>query len=483
MRLCAQMLTGALLLTLTATGLFAEPDSSRSVLPAEQARANGFYVGAGYAIVYAPDESLLVSQAPSALTASNENLWLDYDLGFRSTSLSAGYAFRTGLRAELEAGYRRNELEVIDFSDNRGTLNTGASDAVDSFTGFANVYYDFQSVIAVQPYIGAGIGIANTRYRTSVSSRTGFERVETPLFNERDTTLAWQFIAGASLPFTQRTRLSAEYRYWQTANIDFTDDSGARYNTRHKLHMAGLKLQFFPGRERDIYDAKHTPAPDRRTHKRAYGLYVAARAGALAAEDSDLDDTRSDLEDTNFDAFDLGPLGALALGYAFDPQRVSLGGWPLRAELEAGIFRNDADVVDFGKLPGEFRLDGDVKVRTLAFNVLAERHRRPGLIPYAGIGIGYADVDYSLQVLGADTTGQITPNGRTTLINASDGSVTVQGLLGVSVALRNNLHLSLGYRYWWAPILRLRGPAGERQTTEHSAHAIHIGLRFSGLRP
>jgi len=113
--------------------------------------------------------------------------------------------------------------------------------------------------------------------------------------------------------------------------------------------------------------------------------------------------------------------------------------------------------------------------------VLAERRRRPGFTPYAGIGIGYANVDYDLQVLHADRTGRSVPNSRTTLVDSSDASATVQGLLGVSVDLRDSLQLSLGYRYWWAPVLRLRGPDGSRQKTEHSAHAIHIGLRFGGL--
>lgn len=449
--------------------------------------ANGFYLGTGYAMVYSPDETLRLTSSGSNTTqaaAVSSRLWLDYDLGFRATSLSAGYAFRSGLRAELEAGYRRNELEVLDYSDARGTLNTGAKDAVDSFTGFANLYYDFKSTLAVQPYLGAGLGIADTGYKTSFTTRVAFDRIETPLFNERDTTFAWQLIAGASIPFTPRTRLAAEYRYWQTDKIRFTDDLGERHDTRHKLHMAALKLQFFPGRSasREAKAANSSLVGSNKNRRESYGPYVAIRTGVIAAEDSDLDFTASDLEDTNFDAFDIGPAGALAIGYAFDPQRVALRGWPIRAELEASVFENAADVVDFGKLPGEFRLDGKAKVTAFALNLLAERHRRVGLTPYAGIGIGYADVDYNVQVLGADSAGNLLPDdARTTLTNDSDGSVTIQGLLGVSVTLRNDLQLSLGYRYWWAPILRLQGPAGERQKSEHSAHAIHLGLRFGGL--
>jgi len=174
-------------------------------------------------------------------------------------------------------------------------------------------------------------------------------------------------------------------------------------------------------------------------------------------------------------------MAALALGYAFDPHHLSLGGWRFRAELEANFFSNDTDVVDFGKLPGEFRLDGPVKARALGLNLLTQRRRHADLMPYAGIGIGYANLNYQVEVLDADNTGQSLPNSRTTLVDDSAGSITVQGLLGVAVALRNNRQLELGYRYWWAPKVDLRGPAGERLNTEHSAHAIHIGLRFDGL--
>ena len=471
------------LLQFTLAALFAMQatlfDARVAVAAEATSEHGGAYVGVNFAIVYAPDEALSITPVANAAGTADSSLWLDYDLGFRAASLSAGYAFRSGFRAELEAGYWRNELEVLDFSDARGTLNTGAEDAVDAFTGFANLYYDFKPQLAVQPYLGAGIGFADIGYKTSFSTRVGFERIETGLFNERDTTLAWQVVAGASMALTARTRLSAEYRYWRTAEVDFTDTNGASYTTRHKLHMATLGVKFSPGLSTSADTLSQRQASTRSTSTAdSFGVYVAARFGALAAEDSDLDDPANDIEDTNFDAFDLGPAGAIAVGYAFDPRHLSLGGWPLRAELEASLFDNEADVVDFGKLPGEFRLDGKVKVKAIALNLLAERRHRVGLTPYAGIGIGYADVDYDLRVLDADSNGAAIPGAINTLAKDSDGSITVQGLLGVSVALRDGLQLSLGYRYWWAPILRLQGPDGGRLKTEHSAHAIHLGLRF-----
>jgi len=214
-------------------------------------------------MVYAPDETLQITPAANALVPTNSSLLLDYDLGFRSASLSAGYAFNTGVRAELEAGYRRNELEILSFDDSgsllssRGSFNTGASDAVDTFTGFANLYYDFHPQIAVQPYLGVGVGVADTRYRTSVSTLSDFSRIETPLFTERDTTLAWQVMLGASTALTPRTRLSAEYRYWQTGKISFTDTAGTSYGTRIG---ATQPVRLRPSQDA-INETQHSAAP------------------------------------------------------------------------------------------------------------------------------------------------------------------------------------------------------------------------------
>ena len=228
------------------------------VLAQEQIRAQeqvnrGFYLSAGYTIMYAPDDRvdfsnpIFISDTPGIMTSGTA--FLDYDLGFRSASLAAGYGFDNGLRAELEASYRRNELEVIEFSDARGVLNTGANDAVDAFNGFANLYYDFRPNLPVQPYLGIGAGLTSVGYKGNFSVLTGFMRSDSPLFDDRDTAFAWQVIAGASIAFTPRTRLSAEYRYWQSANLDFSSDQTAiqtDYRTQHKLHMAGVTVQFFP---------------------------------------------------------------------------------------------------------------------------------------------------------------------------------------------------------------------------------------------
>jgi len=216
----------------------ADPDSAVTV---DDSSANGFYLSAGYAMVYAPDEHLRFTN-----TTGQGRALLDYDLGFRSASLAAGYRFNNGWRAELEAAYRRNELELIEFPAPTGLLNTGQKDAVDAFTGFANLYREFAIKRSWTPYLGAGIGVGSIGYKGNASVFQNFAYNESPLFDERDEALVWQVIAGLSLPLTSRTRLSAEYRYLASGALTFTavaNNIRTTYKTRHKLHMAGLQLK------------------------------------------------------------------------------------------------------------------------------------------------------------------------------------------------------------------------------------------------
>ena len=441
---------------------------------------SGFYLSAGYTMMYAPDDRLdfsnpdIIGAAPGIMTSGTA--FLDYDLGFRSASLAAGYSFDNGFRTELEASYRRNELEVIEFSDARGVLNTGANDAVDAFNGFANLYYDFHPNLPVQPYLGIGAGLTSVGYKGNFSVLTGFMRSDSPLFDDRDTAFAWQVIAGASIAFTPRTRLSAEYRYWQTADLNFSSDQTpiqTDYRTQHRLHMAGVTLQFFPGADKSTAvtgraQSKNPATTTSDSGSRKSGWYGSAYLSAVAAEDSDVDDLSLD---TNFDAFDLGPGGGVSVGYQWRSKR----GRNLRTEFEASAFSNEADLVDFSFIIGEFRLRGDARTRALAVNFIVERSRRPRIYPFVGIGLGYAEVDYDVELTEPQAS---FPDLE--FLNGRASSPTAQALLGVRIAATEQLSLSLGYRYWWAPLLRLRNPRGERIETEHSAHMLQLGLQWRG---
>jgi len=116
---------------------------------------------------------------------------LDSDTGW-ATLGAFGYDFGNGLHTELEVGYRRNDGQLrAGFDDglNLSDSNTGVLDVM------ANVLYGFGKDLPLQPYVGAGAGIA----RLNIDLDDGEEIRE-----DDGWAFAYQLIAGlnCSLPDT-----------------------------------------------------------------------------------------------------------------------------------------------------------------------------------------------------------------------------------------------------------------------------------------
>ena len=394
------------------------------------------YVGIGTGIAYAANERF--AETP---------VLLDYDLGFRVGALTVGYEFDSGLRTELEAAYRRNELEIIEFADARGTVNTGLHDAVDAASVMANALYQFDVGLPLRPYVGVGLGVMRLDYELSVFD------TEVRILDDRESAFAYQVLAGVGVPLGQRWQLSADYRYVGHAKIDLETTLGEPVRTDHPVHQASFTLSYaFADRPMSAPAAENS---------RDVGWYTELRLGSIGAEDSDIDDGQPD---TNFDAFDLGTAVSFAVGFARDRGR----GW--RAELELSRWENHADVIDFGKLRGERRLSGPVEILGASANLIYDFAPGAGLRPYAGLGVGFAEIDYDV-TLHTDGTA-------TQYVDDADSGFATQVLLGVSARLTQRLEASLNYRYWWAPWVKLQDPQGVTLKTEHSAHLLMLGLRY-----
>jgi opacity protein-like surface antigen len=260
------------------------------------------------------------------------------------------------------------------------------------------------------------------------------------------------------VPISKRVSLSAEYRYWSSLEFKMTSETGDPVKTRYAGHMANLNViyQFLDGADAKVSVNTAAAFP-------GSGWYVDFKLGAAAAGDSDINDG---LIDTNFDAFDVGGASTIATGYS----RVRPSGHRLRAELELAYWQNDADLIDFGPLAGEFRLSGDVKVRGIAANFLYDFGAVSNVKPYAGFGLGYANLDYDIL---------IKVDGETNRYLRDDYSgLAVQALFGVGVPLARKLEASLNYRYWLAPSVKLQTPSGGTLKTEHAVHSLMLGIRY-----
>ncbi len=194
---------------------------------------------------YASMASGLNATADSDITGTGIALTTDFDHGWGLAG-AVGYKYRSGLRVEGEISYRDNEADSVGGS-------AASSGDVTSFGFMANVLYDFGNGKIV-PYIGAGIGLARVSF--DAISPVGGSTVD-----DSDTVFAYQGIAGVAMPLNDLVALSLDYRYFATADPDFTTGSGTGVEGEYANHTIMVGLRFSFGAPRAAPKARAQPAP------------------------------------------------------------------------------------------------------------------------------------------------------------------------------------------------------------------------------
>jgi OmpA-OmpF porin, OOP family len=147
---------------------------------------------------------------------------------------AGGYAFDKNWRAELELGYRRNDVDSVN-----GTAGAGNNGYVGAFSAFANMLYDFDTGSNWTPYLGLGVGAL--RYKaSSMQVATG------TTVNDGDTVLAGQGILGVGYNVTPNTQLFVDYHYVRADDPTVKNSAGNDVNTEYKAHtvMLGFRYSF-----------------------------------------------------------------------------------------------------------------------------------------------------------------------------------------------------------------------------------------------
>ncbi len=131
-----------------------------------------------------------------------------------------GHAFDNGFRLEGELSYRGNDLE--DAADGEAT----------AWGALLNLIYDFNREGTIQPYVGAGVGVA----RVSIDSGA---------IDEEDTVLAYQAMAGVGFALSERLVLDLGYRYFAAPEGEY-EATPLAYDADYDHHAAviGLRWQF-----------------------------------------------------------------------------------------------------------------------------------------------------------------------------------------------------------------------------------------------
>lgn len=180
-----------------------------------QAAGSGWYVNiSGGATWLTDDDGFVAVNGNDTLT-----FLPDSDTGF-IVSGAIGYSLTNvmqGLRVEVEAAYRQNQVDGAWVSDtNNATLGGADSGLLDydhsTFSVMANAWYDFD-VGGVSPYVGGGIGWADTDLDGAYIGGS------IPAISLSDDGFAWQLGAGVNFGISPNMKLGVGYRYFEGPEV------------------------------------------------------------------------------------------------------------------------------------------------------------------------------------------------------------------------------------------------------------------------
>lgn len=201
-----------------------------------QRQAPKWYAGVQGAVTFVEEAETEISNRPVV----DE---MDFDKGY-GVGVNLGYApGGTGtildkLRFELEYYYRKNDISGVDVLP--------ASGEVSSKTAMINAYYDIPlKGYQIVPYLGAGIGIAETE----IEADSILLRVQ-----DEDTVFAWNAMAGIGYTpdYMPSTVWSIGYRYFATDEPRYRSQSVPLFfpagDVKHEYGMhtveAGVRYMF-----------------------------------------------------------------------------------------------------------------------------------------------------------------------------------------------------------------------------------------------
>lgn len=158
-------------------------------------------------------------------------------------AIKAGYAFPSGVRAELELAERSNDMETFTARayDGGGSLDASGKETARSL--FANAWYDFApqaAVFNVRPYVGAGVGRTRVKVHDMQAGGVSFGSAD-----------AWvnavQVGAGVIVPLQANLGLSIDYRFLRTQSGNFGSIRNippGDVHTRYSANSLSLGLQY-----------------------------------------------------------------------------------------------------------------------------------------------------------------------------------------------------------------------------------------------
>lgn len=103
-------------------------------------------------------------------------------------------------------------------------VNTPASGGISTLSGLVNVYYDLPTGTAFEPYVGAGVGVANASANNVSATYPG--TTSGTSLSGSSLALVYQLMAGVSYNVSPSTAVTLGYRYFNVGAQSFNSSSG-----------------------------------------------------------------------------------------------------------------------------------------------------------------------------------------------------------------------------------------------------------------
>jgi opacity protein-like surface antigen len=185
-----------------------------------------FYVGGSFGGGWATDRDLLGRSGQ-----------LDaFSIG-PMASAAVGYRLGRRWRLELEGARRRNDMQIFDtFYDESRTTGDVRADSL-----AINAVYRFRPDAAVNPFIGAGAGIARLRYNLDLAT-DGSDFISDE--DSTDSTHMFQILLGFDVALTPRWTVMADYRMWLSGKVTITPGDTEPVEVTHFVHSMTFGIRY-----------------------------------------------------------------------------------------------------------------------------------------------------------------------------------------------------------------------------------------------
>lgn len=234
----------------TKTTLLASAAAAALMLAAPQAEAagSGWYVSVTGGANWVDDNDFFVNPLAATTLAWDTNADTGYIIA-GAVGMNFGNVM-SGLRGEVEVAWRQNQVDG-DWSSNYSLTTPFAFGTIDydheSFSIMANAWFDIPLGSSFTPYVGGGIGWADTSFDGTYTCVGGGNCVGGP-FDFSEDGFAWQLGAGVNFAISPNVQLGVGYRYFQgpepTALPDQFLSNISRQDLDNDNHSALVTLTF-----------------------------------------------------------------------------------------------------------------------------------------------------------------------------------------------------------------------------------------------